>query len=595
MQVTKRDGGCGGEVLQIDGYSIYVDGTPCSATPNMAITGAFPLVQGANIQQSITIATGITAAVTSFLHSDGNTYLRVNNCAVYKYTQDTSTTPYLGVSLATPIVMAHGYGQTSICAPPPPSPPHPPESPAPSPPCACSNTCAGLRDDGGAWTRNGVTEDSDGSSRILQTAQGGWCDTTVDGACLMPSSGGSAPVSYSNNGICEDGGSGSVSNERYYMCQFHGGDLDTPYCTNTRDNGGVVNHGLNQWWLPCALGTDCSDCGIRCGQNAVAASAIVSLDTPRRIRFDPDTITLRPGEHVPVTVYIDEPLLSPSPPAALSVGLASGNAQVSVSPAIVSWTAANWNTGRVFILTAANPLTTSGTDTATVTVTSNSEYYFGYVPTFTLNVAGSPPSAPPIAPISGCAQNDAYHNPVTSARCQEYFLAYSLNGRGTFSEASGADTAKGICYYEHDTHNVVFAPLSQAHLCRFTEYECFCHGTPPPPPPPGTCGTDYCNCALAGAALGGSAICPGASGCAIHPNSCMATWNSVCTENVCGPTRFEVSCAARSANVWCLRETGLQQDGLADCASDCASGLPPPSPAYPPGMPAPPRVPIGSG
>jgi len=38
------------------------------------------------------------------------------------------------------------------------------------------------------------------------------------------------------------------------MCSYYDGDLDTPYCTNRRDNGGVINHGLNQWWLPCALG-----------------------------------------------------------------------------------------------------------------------------------------------------------------------------------------------------------------------------------------------------------------------------------------------------------------------------------------------------
>ena len=149
--------------------------------------------------------------------------------------------------------MAHGYTQTSICAPPPPSPPNPPQSPSPSPPCACSNTCQGLVDDGGGtWTRNGIVADNDGSGRIVQTAQFGWCDTTVDGACLPVSAGGSGPVSFANNGICEDGGSGSAHEEDYFMCTYYGGDLDTPYCTNRRDNGGIVNHGLNTWWLPCA-------------------------------------------------------------------------------------------------------------------------------------------------------------------------------------------------------------------------------------------------------------------------------------------------------------------------------------------------------
>jgi len=324
----------------------------------------------------------------------------------------------------------------------------------------------------------------------------------------------------------------------------------------------------------------------------VAASARFSLDTPRKIRFDPDTVTVAAGATVPVTVYLETALTGSE---TVQVGLASSNAEVTLNVASVSWAAATWNTGRVFMISAANPLIASGTGIDTVTVTTNKAYYSGYAPVFTLNAAGSPPSAPPIAPTQGCDQLDAFRNPVTALRCQEYYSAYGLSGRGTYSVVTGTDSAAGICYYDRNTHNVVFAPLSSAQLCRFTEYECFCHGTPPPPPPPGTCGTDYCNCELAGAEAGGYALCPGQTGCATHPSRCMAAWNSVCTDNVCGPARFQVNCAARSANVWCLRETGLQEDGLADCTSDCAGGLPPPSPAHPPGMPAPPRVPIGSG
>jgi len=572
--------------------SVYKRGEPCDTVPNAAIVGAFPPVTLEHAQHVITWSTEVTADITTFEHSDGVFYVRVQGCVAYQYTQDTDAQPYQGISLESPIVMSHGYAQTSICAPPPPSPPNPPMSPSPSPPCACSNTCVGLRDDGGTWTRNGIVDDGDGSGRIVQTAQFGWCDTRVDGACLPLGAGGTSPVSFANNGICEDGGSGSVHEEDLFMCTYYDGDLDTPYCTNRRDNGGVINHGLNQWWLPCGLGTDCADCGSRCGQNPVAASARFSLDTPRKIRFDPDTVTVAAGATVPVTVYLDTALTGSE---TVQVGLASSNAEVTINVASVSWAAATWNTGRVFMISATNPLIASGTGIDTVTVTTNKAYYSGYAPVFTLNAAGSPPSAPPIAPTQGCDQLDAFRNPVTALRCEEYYAAYGLSGRGTYSVSTGADSAAGICYYDRNTHNVVFAPLSSAQLCRFTEYECFCHGTPPPPPPPGTCGTDYCNCELAGAEAGGYALCPGQTGCATHPSRCMTAWNSVCTDNVCGPARFQVNCAARSANVWCLRETGLQEDGLADCTSDCAGGLPPPSPAHPPGMPAPPRVPIGSG
>jgi len=170
--------------------------------PNAAIVGAFPPVTLEHAQHVITWSTEVTADITTFEHSDGVFYVRVQGCVAYQYTQDTDAQPYQGISLESPIVMSHGYAQTSICAPPPPSPPNPPISPSPSPPCACSNTCVGLRDDGGTWTRNGIVADGDGSGRIVQTAQFGWCDTRVDGACLPLGAGGTSPVSFANNGIC---------------------------------------------------------------------------------------------------------------------------------------------------------------------------------------------------------------------------------------------------------------------------------------------------------------------------------------------------------------------------------------------------------
>ena len=75
--------------------------------------------------------------------------------------------------------------------------------------------------------------------------------------------------------------------------------------------------------------------------------------------------------------------------------------------------------------------------------------------------------------------------------------------------AAGANSAAGICYYIRATHSVVFGAAVAGKPVPIHQYECFCHGTLPPPPPPGTCGTDYCNCALTGAEEGGYAVCPG--------------------------------------------------------------------------------------
>ena len=580
--------------------SVYTRGEPCDTVPNEAIGGAYQPVTLEHNQHVITWSAEVTADLTTFEHSDGVMYVRSNGCVVYQYAQDTTSQPFLGTSLATPIVMSNGDAQTSVCAPPPPSPPRPPTSPSPLSPCACSDACAGLRDDGGVWTRNGVLNDDDGSGRILQTADFGYCDTTVDGSCLPASyPGSSGAVSFANNGVCEDGGSSSEHEEDYYMCEFRGGDLDTPYCTNTRNSGGVVNNGLNAWWLPCALGTDCTDCGSRCGQQATPAQARISLDAPQKIAFNPSTLTLKPGQTATITVYIDTtPAATPPSSPALSVTISASHPQVVVSPSSLSWSGSDSPpSGRVFTLSVPDVVVNSASNTISVSVLTNTAHYAGFTPSFVVDVQASAPSAPPIAPLNGCGQLDAYTNPVTEARCQEYFTAYgsALHGGTYTAHTEYADTAAGICYYERETHNVVFASLSSASVCEFTEYECFCHGTPPPPPPPGACGTDYCNCPLTGAEAGGYAICPGNTGCDAHPSRCLSTWNSVCTNNVCGPARYARLCAARSTNVWCLSETGLQEDGGTDCVSECAAGQPPPSPATPPGAPAPPRSPIGSG
>ncbi len=602
IQVTKKASTCGGHVLQIAGSingratasSVYTRGSgTCETQPNLEVVGAFPLFQVNHIHQGVDLASGIDATITTYDHSDGKTYVRVNGCAVYQYAQDTASDPFLGVSLENPIVMVSGERQSTACAPPPPSPPKPPSPPPPTSPCACSNTCEGLRDDGGQWIRNGVSGDGDGSGRIVQTAQFGWCDTTIDGACLSPNAGGTASVSFANNGVCEDSGANSVHEEAYYMCEYRDGDLDTPYCTNRRDQSGTVTiGGLNTWWLPCVIGTDCADCGSRCGQSPQAATALVSMDAARKIRFDPYTVTLRPGAKVPVSVFLDKAIENGQ---TVNVKLSISGSVVSSNVPAVEWAESEWDDGRVFLLTTPDVIAAGASDVVSVIVTTSDTYYNGYSPVFQVDVAGSPPSAPPMAPMHGCGQMDAFHNPMSVDQCYEAWT-YGMQSRGSFQILDGNQTGVGgVCYYDLSTHTMYFGALSRVRMCQY--HQCMCHGTPPPPPPPGVCGTDFCNCELSGAEQGGVAICPGGSGCHLYPNRCVTAWNSVCTDNVCGPARYEVSCAARGgANVWCLREyhIAVQEDGSTDCETECtAQHISPPT--NPPGSPAPPRSPLGGG
>jgi len=565
-------------VLQIGGQSVYAYSIPCSNTPTFELEAKFAPYNLSTDYQEIIRGSGVTAALTSFEHTDGNVYVRAGECVVYTYTDNTPSQPFQAISSTWPIMEPTGGIRVELpCvdSPPPPSPP-------PSPPaCFCTNTCTGLRDDGGDWS--GGAGSSDGSGRVRQVAYGGFCGTQGAGMCT-------STTTFSHNGVCEDGAAGSVPAATYYLlCEFY--------------NGNGVDVNCTQNWLPCGFGSDCSDCTghgnpERCEGMQTPAAASATFTPPSRVRFSPQSGSVGPGQTLHAVVNIDQTVLGTGPFGYLNVALASSSADLTITPAVVTWTDQDTTSmGRAFTITGG-PTVSQAANTQTITLTTNAEYYAGYTPTFTLAAAVPSPPPPAIPPVAtGCSATNAFQFRNTIEECLAYYTLHDFDTRGAFSYPDGNLTAGsypgGICYFDTQLATMFFRAYTHIQQC--TTYACYCSVSSPPPPPPGSCGTDYCGCANPDG-NGGYAICPGEANCHGPPNRCMTSWNSVCEEDAtvsngrCSPARYQAYCVDLGATVWCV--DGQARDRTqAACDDECVLTTPPPSPSMPPGHPGPPLAP----
>ena len=536
LLATALDSGCGDAVLQI-ARSVTADGATaaastaytktlsscahppcgCETTPQPAYGPTWPLFQLHDLGQQVqaNIDTGDVEFAT-VLHADGKVYLKADGCVLYQYGGNTAQSPFQAISTTWPVMKPDGTTLPKLpCAPPSAPPPGPPTSP---PPCACSNECAGL-----SYTA-GVVE---------QWASGGWCDT--QGGC-------DHTTVFQGNGVCEDGGSGSVNEFTYFFCEYRDGDGVTAHCSNQYDDGLVVGS-LGTTWRPCALGTDCADCGERCGQVPAAATVPAGLSAFPRVSFHPPTLSLTTGDVRKTVVRIDQSLAASNGVFPfLSVGLTTPNPNITITPSHVSWAGEeSIAVGRAFTITVADGSEVGAlTDPFVLVVLSSEAYYTGFNPTFALatQATASPPAPPPAMPPAGtgCSATDAVLNRLTYDECYAQYVTRGFQSFMAFQAPDGfLNTTtpsapdhwgiKGICYLNANEPNFYFRLYS--HVAKCQTHTCYCTVHSPPPPPPGQCGTDYCGCNDPDGE-GGYAICPGSGNCAGHPNRCMIHWGSEC-------------------------------------------------------------------
>ena len=530
LLATALDSGCGDAVLQI-ARSVTADGAvatattayvkmasgSCETTPQPAYGPTWPLFQLHDLGQQVQadVDTGDIEFAT-VLHSDGKVYLKADGCVLYQYGGNTAQSPFQAISTTWPVMKPDGTTLHKLpCAPPSAPPPGPPTSP---PPCACSNECAGL-----SYTA-GVVE---------QWASGGWCDT--QGGC-------DHTTVFQGNGVCEDGGSGSVNEFTYFFCEYRDGDGVTAHCSNQYDDGLVVGS-LGTTWRPCALGTDCADCGERCGQVPAAATVPAGLSAFPRVSFHPPTLSLTTGDVRKTVVRIDQSLAASNGVFPfLSVGLTTPNPNITITPSHVSWAGEeSIAVGRAFTITVADGSTVGAlTDPFVLVVLSSEAYYTGFAPTLGITTLAtpSPPAPPPAMPPAGagCEPTDAVLNRLTYDECYTQYVDRGFRSFVPFlapdgflnTSTPGVDDywgIKGICYLNANEPTFYFRLYSWVAQCQ--PHTCYCVVHSPPPPPPGQCGTDFCGCANPDGE-GGYAICPGSGNCAGHPNRCMTSWGSEC-------------------------------------------------------------------
>jgi hypothetical protein len=213
--------GCGAYIVQLE-RATTTDGaveTPttvyaktnagvCETEPNLIYEPNWLLVQLYNLGQAVDAGTGISGvAFTAFTHTNDKVYLRANGCVLYQYSGNTAQNPVTSVSAVWPVLGANGvFHNTVPCAPSPETPPSPPAMPPPTVPALCDNTCVGIID----------------TASKKQWVTGGACDSPNNNCVANSIDPNAGPVySFSGNGICEDGGSNSVSDNFYFLCALY--------------------------------------------------------------------------------------------------------------------------------------------------------------------------------------------------------------------------------------------------------------------------------------------------------------------------------------------------------------------------------------
>ena len=251
---------------------------------------------------------------------------------------------------------------------------------------------------------------------MAQWATGGVCDAHVDGLCTVESLQTDATIyDFNGNGVCEDSGRrfeftgvDSVGQDTFFMCEFRGGNTIDAYCTRRLTSGGIVHGGLDYWYYPCSHGTDCSDCGPRCGTGSMAPigaslEGVVNLVPSYKVMFIPSSLSIGHSQTRRVVIQLREALETN---AFTRLSFSTTVPGLSISPSSVEWTASqNYTTGRSILITSSQPITANLADAITVTVNTTDTSYAGFSPTFAVAtittpspLPAPPPSPPPPSP-----------------------------------------------------------------------------------------------------------------------------------------------------------------------------------------------------
>lgn len=121
--------------------------------------------------------------------------------------------------------------------------------------------------------------------------------------------------------------------------------------------------------------------------------SVASAHAQDRVALSPDSVLLLPGDSIQVTVSLNEPIIVPTPPGYVTLDMQSGDERVSLSPATLQWSESNWFQSQTFRIEMTGneaPAYEFSFASLGVVIDSNSEYFNGYVPTFSVIVGRGP-------------------------------------------------------------------------------------------------------------------------------------------------------------------------------------------------------------
>lgn len=124
-----------------------------------------------------------------------------------------------------------------------------------------------------------------------------------------------------------------------------------------------------------------------------------------KINFNPASVSLTEGQSQVVTVTLDEPIIcaDPGPPCQVSLAI-STNApdRVTIETSPVVFASNQWFQAFTFTVTAVDDSLVNGDITPTITIVnvSGSEYYNGFIPTFSIVVLDNDITPPPAVTTS---------------------------------------------------------------------------------------------------------------------------------------------------------------------------------------------------
>lgn len=126
---------------------------------------------------------------------------------------------------------------------------------------------------------------------------------------------------------------------------------------------------------------------------AASIFSIASAHAQDRVSLSPNSVLLLPGDSIEVTVSLNEPIIVPTPPGYVTLDMQSGDERVSLSPTTLTWSDSEWFQKKTFLITMTGneaPGNEFNFSALGVSVNSNSEFFDGYLPTFSVIVGRGP-------------------------------------------------------------------------------------------------------------------------------------------------------------------------------------------------------------